>query len=104
MWRIVQEAVTNAERHAGAGRIEVSWTCSGDGAVLEIHDDGSGFERGTAGRMDSYGILGMRERAASIGATLQVDSDPGAGTRVRCLLGVQPAPRASLLGLRRSGV
>ena len=44
----------------------------------------------------------MRERAASIGATLDVESEPGMGTRVRCLLGVQPEPRQSLLGLRRS--
>ena len=45
----------------------------------------------------------MRERAASIGATLELESTPGVGTRVRCLLGVAPAPRASLVGLKRSG-
>jgi signal transduction histidine kinase len=72
--------------------------------VLDIADNGKGFPIGHAGRLDSYGIIGMRERAASIGATLHVDSDAGVGTRVRCLLGVQPTPRASLLGLRRSGV
>ncbi len=49
-------------------------------------DDGIGFPVGTAGRLDSYGILGMRERAASIGATLTIDSRPGKGTRVRCAL------------------
>ena len=71
-------------------------------AVLEVADDGKGFPIGRAGRLDSYGIIGMRERAASIGATLDVESTPGSGTRVRCLLGVAPAPRASLVGLRRS--
>ena len=45
-----------------------------------------GFPIGTAGRLDSYGILGMRERASSIGATLDITSEPGKGTRVRCTL------------------
>ena len=48
-------------------------------ARLEVADDGIGFPVGKAGRLDSYGILGMRERAASIGATLDVDSEPGRG-------------------------
>jgi nitrate/nitrite-specific signal transduction histidine kinase len=51
-----------------------------------VADDGSGFPIGTAGRLDSYGITGMRERAASIGATLEIASSPGVGTRVRCEL------------------
>ena len=42
-------------------------------------DDGIGFPVGTAGRLDSYGLLGMRERAASIGATLTFDSEPDKG-------------------------
>ena len=47
---------------------------------------GEGFPSGVVGRLDSYGILGMRERASSIGATLEVLTAPGKGTRVRCLL------------------
>ena len=49
-------------------------------------DNGKGFPSGTVGRFDSYGILGMRERASSIGATVEVASSSGRGTRVRCLL------------------
>ena len=86
MWRIAQEAVTNAERHADATVLRVTWTCNGGAAELEITDDGRGFERGRAGRIDSYGILGMRERAASIGASLDIVSKPGSGTVVRCRL------------------
>ncbi|MEY2423048.1 MAG: hypothetical protein QOI95_3115 [Acidimicrobiaceae bacterium] len=104
MFRIAQEALANIEKHAEATQVTINWQCAGHAAVLDIADNGKGFPIGQAGRLDSYGIIGMRERAASIGATLQVDSDPGTGTRVRCMLGVQPAPRASLLGLRRSGV
>ena len=86
LWRIAQEAVTNVERHARATQITISWRCDGQEGVLEIADDGVGFPVGKAGRLDSYGILGMRERAASIGATFLVDSEPGRGARVRCVL------------------
>ncbi len=86
MWRLAQEAVTNIERHAHATQISITWRCDGVTAALEVADDGIGFPEGTAGRLDSYGILGMRERAASIGATLSFDSQPGKGTRIRCAL------------------
>ena len=104
MFRIAQEALANIEKHAEATQVTINWQCAGHAAVLDIADNGKGFPVGQAGRLDSYGIIGMRERAASIGARLHIDSDLEVGTRVRCLLGVQPAPRASLLGLRRSGV
>ncbi|MDZ7677795.1 MAG: GAF domain-containing sensor histidine kinase [Acidimicrobiales bacterium] len=86
MWRIAQEALANVEKHAKATRVRVLWRCNGSAAALEVADDGQGFPVGTAGRLDSYGIMGMRERAASIGATLDVLSEPGKGTRVRCYL------------------
>lgn len=86
MWRIAQEAITNVERHASATRARILWRCNGESAALEVRDNGEGFPLGTAGRLDSYGILGMRERAASIGATLDIASQPGKGTRVRCSL------------------
>jgi signal transduction histidine kinase len=102
LFRIAQEALANIEKHAAAHHVTVTWQSDGTTAVLEVADDGKGFPIGRAGRLDSYGIIGMRERAASIGATLEVESTQGVGTRVRCLLGVSPQPRASLLGLRRS--
>jgi signal transduction histidine kinase len=86
MWRIAQEALINVERHAQASKARVVWRCSGNAAALEILDNGRGFPPGTSGRFDSYGILGMRERASSIGATVEVASAAGRGTRVRCLL------------------
>jgi signal transduction histidine kinase len=86
MWRIAQEALTNVERHAKASRARVLWRCNGVSAALEVTDNGQGFPIGTAGRLDSYGILGMRERASSIGATLELSSQVGRGTRVRCSL------------------
>jgi signal transduction histidine kinase len=86
MWRIAQEALVNVERHAEASQARVVWRCNGQSAALEILDNGKGFPEGKAGRFDSYGILGMRERASSIGATVEVASATGRGTRVRCLL------------------
>jgi len=86
MWRVAQEALTNIERHSGATRVRVLWRCNGESAALDVTDNGSGFPIGTAGRLDSYGILGMRERASSIGATLDITSETGKGTRVRCTM------------------
>ena len=86
MWRIAQEALTNVERHAHATKVRVVWRCNGTSAALEVLDDGVGFPEGRSGRLDSYGIVGMRERASSIGATLELVSAQGKGTRVRCLL------------------
>ena len=86
MWRIAQEAITNAERHSGASRVDVRWTSNDRFALLEVSDNGKGLGGTTAGRVDSYGILGMRERADAIGASLEFESAPGAGTTVRCRL------------------
>ncbi|MBK9181320.1 MAG: GAF domain-containing protein [Acidimicrobiales bacterium] len=85
-WRVAQEAITNVERHARARQLAVTWVCDGDEAELVVSDDGIGFDRRTAGRLDSYGLLGMRERAASLGARLDVESNRGFGTTVRCRL------------------
>lgn len=86
MWRIAQEALTNVERHSGASHVRVLWRCNGESAALEVTDNGKGFPIGRAGRLDSYGILGMKERASSIGANLDVISQPDKGTRIRCSL------------------
>jgi signal transduction histidine kinase len=84
LWRIAQEAITNVERHAHAHKLVVTWETDGERALLLIVDDGQGFANDRAGRLDSYGIMGMRERASSIGATLDVHGTPGIGTTVRC--------------------
>lgn len=94
LFRIAQEALVNVERHAAATSVTVTWQCNGTYALLEIADDGNGFPVGRAGRLDSYGLLGMRERAASIGAALEVDSEPGRGTWIRCRVGGARRPRA----------
>ena len=84
MWRIAQEAVTNVERHANASTVTIRWHSDGGHASLIVADDGVGFASATPERLDSYGLIGMRERAASIGAQLEIESRPGVGTTVRC--------------------
>ena len=84
--RIAQEAVTNVERHADATSVIVSLRLRGGEALLEVADDGRGFVKDGAGRLDSYGLIGMRERADAIGAALEIDTAPGRGTTIRCRL------------------
>jgi signal transduction histidine kinase len=82
-WRVAQEAVMNAERHAHASNVSVLWLCNADGALLEVADNGVGITAGKAAGASSYGLLGMRERADSVGAQLDITSGPNRGTVVR---------------------
>jgi signal transduction histidine kinase len=82
----------NAERHAKAANLSIKWRCDGKTAELEVADDGVGFDR-RRGREDSYGMVGMRERATTIGATLEIRSARGAGTTVRVVLDPQDGGR-----------
>lgn len=86
--RIVQEALTNVRKHAGARRVCVRFTRAGDQAVIAVEDDGQGFRMAElAGEgVRSFGLQVMRERAQSVGGSLEVDSEPGRGTRVRIRL------------------
>jgi signal transduction histidine kinase len=86
LWRIAREAVTNVERHAQATRLDVLWRCDGTTATLEVTDDGVGLASASGGSLDAPGLSALRERAASIGATLAIVAEPGRGTRVRCSL------------------
>ena len=79
VYRVAQEALTNAARHAHAQDVELSLGRQGGTVVLEVHDDGRGF----AGIVEGSGLLGMRERAALVGAELTVTSEPRRGTTVR---------------------
>jgi PAS domain S-box-containing protein len=80
-YRIAQEALNNAAKHADASSVEVSLRCNDASAILTIADDGRGFAP-DAVPPDRLGVGIMRERAAAIDATLAIDSAPGRGTRV----------------------
>ncbi|WP_440104287.1 sensor histidine kinase [Streptosporangium sp. H16] len=88
-YRIVQEALTNTLRHAGAGRAEVTVRAAAGMLELDILDDGRGSGTGDEGGGDGgtgHGIAGMRERAAMLGGTLDAGPLPGGGFRVHARL------------------
>ncbi len=91
-YRIAQEALRNVGRHAGAGRVNVMLDFTLDQTVLTISDDGVGFnpaERAAELALGGhFGLLGARERAESVGARFEVNSEPGKGTQVRVTLKV----------------
>jgi signal transduction histidine kinase len=79
--RAAQEALSNVDKHAGAGAAQVRLCYGAEEATLEIADDGAGFRPGSPG--GGYGLTGMRARVGQVGGTVAVDSAPGAGTTVR---------------------
>jgi signal transduction histidine kinase len=82
VYRIVQEALANAEEHADARRISVSVEHDGDRLYISIQDDGKGFAAETTVLQRGIGLATMQERARILGGTLSVWSEQGKGTRV----------------------
>ena len=95
VYRVVQEALHNCEKHAGAGKVRVVVRQLPDCLVLEVEDNGRGFqmnEQRMPSRRAGLGLLGIRERTANAGGSLVIDSAPGQGTRVALRI---PLPSAS---------
>jgi signal transduction histidine kinase len=82
LYRIAQEALNNALRHAQARRVFVHLRQNGRGVRLEVADDGIGMDPASARAKGGFGLRGMEERAARLGGTLRVDSRQGQGTRI----------------------
>jgi signal transduction histidine kinase len=85
LYRVVQEALTNAAKHAAAGRVGVVVGRRGGSAVAVVEDDGRGFEPDalpTPGQRTGLGLVGMRERVGLVGGELVIESGPGRGTTV----------------------
>lgn len=80
LYRVAQEAITNAIRHGGARRLTVELRRTEDRASIEISDDGAGFDPASVEL--GYGIIGMRERAELAAGALEIDSRPGEGATV----------------------
>jgi signal transduction histidine kinase len=87
LYRAAQEGITNARRHAGAGRVDVLLNFGPTGATLVVADDGCGFTPDGHG----FGLAGMRERVEQVGGRVRVDSSPGTGTRLTVTM---PAARS----------
>ncbi|MGW4501089.1 sensor histidine kinase [Micromonospora sp. NPDC004336] len=78
--RIAQSALANTERHAGATSAEVTLRYGGRGVVLDVADDGGGFDPDDVAEGGGFGLAAMRARAEELGGTLTVASTPGRGT------------------------
>ncbi len=92
LYRIAQEAVNNARRYAEADDIVVRVSHDGRALVLEIEDNGTGFDITALEKAKSMGLRSMRHRAEVLGGSLTIESDPGAGTLVTCRLPLEVAP------------
>jgi signal transduction histidine kinase len=103
--RIASEAVNNSVKHAGAKTIEVMLQSSPEMLQLSIKDDGAGFSRENGNvRPGHYGLIGMKERAAQIGAELSLASEPGRGTTVSVVLPTKAGAYLVAVGKTERGV
>ena len=91
VFRIIQEALTNVARHAGADRVEVSLFEENGEIELEVSDNGRGFRE--SAKKGSFGLLGMKERVKMLGGEVAVSGSPGKGTSVRVRLPTREAIR-----------
>jgi two-component system, NarL family, sensor histidine kinase UhpB len=96
LYRIAQEAISNAVRHAEPGRVDVRIERTRGAVALTVTDDGCGFVVEAVSESDDsgLGLFGMKERAAYVGGQLAIRSHPGRGTEVRALIPVSAPWRA----------
>ncbi len=90
IYRLVQESLTNIARHAGASTATVSLQREGGSMHIEIVDDGRGIAEGDMSKANALGLLGMRERVASLRGSMSVEG--GSGTRIAIRI---PLPRGA---------
>jgi two-component system NarL family sensor kinase len=93
LFRIAQEALTNARKHSRAHSVEIGLHRRGTRLTLSVHDDGRGFSVTGVGHGDGQGVVGMRERARLLGGRLHISSAPGKGTRVTARVPLELAAR-----------
>jgi len=82
LFRILQEALTNVARHAGATRVEIALDAQPECLTLVVRDDGKGIDPAQVFAAHSLGLLGMRERARVLGGEVAIEGNPGQGTTV----------------------
>ncbi|MEY9926986.1 signal transduction histidine kinase [Catenulispora sp. GP43] len=92
LFRAAQEALANAGKYSGAGRVGVTLSYTTDVVVLDVVDDGRGFEPGgePSENGTGYGLTAMRSRLKQVGGTLTIESEPGDGTAISAAVPVVP--------------
>jgi signal transduction histidine kinase len=92
LYRILQETLTNAQRHGRASHVHISATSDDSGTTLVVRDDGAGFDPDAVQRrkpgmpLARFGLHGMRDRAQILGGSFDIESAPGEGATVRVFL------------------
>ena len=94
LYRILLEALTNVARHAHAGAVDIRLRRRARAVLMEVRDNGRGITRQQSANPRTMGLLGMRERALSIGGEMHVAAARGGGTAVSVVLPVAPAQRS----------
>jgi len=89
--RVTQEALSNVDKHAGAGRVGLTLSYMAGEVTLDVRDDGAGFTPG-AEPGPGFGLPGMRRRVQRLAGTLHVESEPGGGTAISAVLPAVPSP------------
>jgi signal transduction histidine kinase len=87
--RVTQEALSNVDKHAAAGRVGLTLSYMDDEVTLDVRDDGVGFVPAPG---PGFGLPGMRRRVQRLAGTLHVESEPGGGTAISAALPAVPSP------------
>lgn len=91
VYRVTQEALTNAARHANASRVGIELRRRGSMLTLSINDNGNGFSPDRPKSAHGFGLIGLKERVTELSGTVWIDSAPGKGTRIVASIPVQGA-------------
>lgn len=100
-FRILQEALANVARHAGATRVDICLRVDTEHFILKIADNGRGVSEAELGDPKSLGLLGIRERAFVLGGTVDIEGKRGSGTTVILSIPQRPGARPQLPAMRR---
>jgi signal transduction histidine kinase len=92
LFRIMQESLTNVARHSGASLVEIKLQRSENSVNFSISDNGVGIADAKRVSKKSFGLIGMRERATTLGGTFEILSEPGKGTIVTLIFPLQASP------------
>jgi PAS domain S-box-containing protein len=89
VFRITQEAITNAVKHSGGSRVDIRLNMDSDSVKISVEDNGKGFDLQMSALSRGFGLLSMQERAERIGGELTILSRPGVGTRVQLIASLE---------------
>jgi len=89
VFRIVQESLTNVLRHSGAHRVDITLRCVANTCEVEIQDNGKGFDPGNINKPNSFGIVGMRERALILKGTLDIENVKAGGAVLKLCIPIE---------------